>query len=530
MTEDREKTRLAELRALKVLDTPPEVEFDCLASLATIVCGTSVAVVGLVDERRLWFKARVGIDVSEWPRAGAFCERILRLEDLEDGSVFEVQDAGLEPGASEHPLGLGPGSYRFCAGAAIRGESGSVLGAVAVLDREPRQLLPQQRQALGTLALQATKLLERRLDNLRLRERDHLLLSILDHLPAVAYAKNIEGRYVFANRFSLEFFKKKSEEVIGWTDMEMLPAEVAEVFLAEDRKVLESGSHRLAEEYSPDGKLAFSTMKFPIRDRHGAIMGIAGIALDISGQRAAEAKLAASAKLASLGEMASGIAHEINNPLAIILTSGTQLRHATQRDSLTPDVAFKIATRIETTAIRIGKIIKGLRAFAREVGGTPMERVSLRQIVEETLEFCRERFRSHEIDLEVAPIPEELSLHCRSVEISQVLLNLLNNAFDAVLGSTGKWVKLEASATGSEVRILVTDGGPGIPPALREKIFQPFFTTKEVGRGTGLGLSLSKGICESHGGSLALDDSVEATRFVVTLPCAGGEASAIIKA
>ncbi|HET6283919.1 MAG TPA: ATP-binding protein, partial [Polyangia bacterium] len=116
------------------------------------------------------------------------------------------------------------------------------------------------------------------------------------------------------------------------------------------------------------------------------------------------------------------------------------------------------------------------------------------------------------------PIPEHLFVHCRSIQISQILLNLLSNAHDAVEKSAAPWVRISVDAEGAQVRIAVIDSGPGVSPALEPRIMEPFFTTKEVGKGTGLGLSVSKGIAESHGGRLSYDRSSAHTRFVLTLP------------
>jgi signal transduction histidine kinase len=118
----------------------------------------------------------------------------------------------------------------------------------------------------------------------------------------------------------------------------------------------------------------------------------------------------------------------------------------------------------------------------------------------------------------VDPISPDLYVECRSVQISQILLNLVSNAHDAALGQPTRWVRISAEVAPAEVSIKVTDSGPGIPPELRPRIMEPFFTTKEFGKGTGLGLSVSKGIAEAHGGRLSYDPSARHTCFVLTLP------------
>src|SRR5713101_88704 len=174
--------------------------------------------------------------------------------------------------------------------------------------------------------------------------------------------------------------------------------------------------------------------------------------------------------------------------------------------------------KIRNTATRVTKITMGLRKFARETRGDPAKATGVQEILEETLPFCMERLKQNSVELRVAPVEPSLRIDCRPTEISQVLLNLLNNAVDAVEPLPEKWVEVKVKNVGTDVEISVMDSGKGIPKQFRDKVGQPFFTTKQVGHGTGLGLSISKGIVEAHGGHLNLDAECEHTRFVVTLP------------
>lgn len=223
-------------------------------------------------------------------------------------------------------------------------------------------------------------------------------------------------------------------------------------------------------------------------------------------------------KFKALGEMAGGIAHEINNPLTIIRGRAELLQEQIDKGAFDPIKATADLAKIEQTVERIAQIVKGLRTFSRDSKADPMERVDLKEIVEETLDICRDRFEQEQIVLRTE-LANEIRCECRPTQISQVLLNLLNNAYDAVSKSDLKWVSVELKP-GSENRILlsVTDSGPGIHPNLTDKIMKPFFTTKQVGEGTGLGLSISKSIAEDHSGTLRSDTSSAHTRFVLELP------------
>ena len=136
----------------------------------------------------------------------------------------------------------------------------------------------------------------------------------------------------------------------------------------------------------------------------------------------------------------------------------------------------------------------------------------------EVTELCVSRFNSHGVRLTVEHQAGDAEVECRSTLLSQVLMNLLSNAYDAVEGQKAPWVRVCCTDLGDFVEVAVSDSGPGIPAELRERILEPFFTTKDVGKGTGLGLSISKAIVESHQGELYLDSGHPQTRFVVRLP------------
>ena len=232
--------------------------------------------------------------------------------------------------------------------------------------------------------------------------------------------------------------------------------------------------------------------------------------------REQQVKIINSAKMSSLGEMAGGIAHEINNPLAIIAMALAQLEETLGPDREKAGVRENIH-RIESTVERIGKIVKGLRLFSRNGDKDPFHPVSLLQVAQETVALCWERFRTANVKLEIE-IPADLTVECRAVQISQVFLNLLSNAFDAVAGTPGAWVKVTAVAGVDGAQVRVEDSGPGIPPGVASRMMEPFFTTKDVGQGTGLGLAISSGILEDHGTTLTYNPASAHTRLDFCLP------------
>jgi signal transduction histidine kinase len=256
----------------------------------------------------------------------------------------------------------------------------------------------------------------------------------------------------------------------------------------------------------------------PLRDSSGKIFKITGTFQDVTAQRKTELDLIQSGKMASLGEMAGGIAHEINNPLAVIHSKAWQIHKGIETEKLSLEQIKEGAKKIVHTADRISKIIKGLKSFSRNSEKDPFEKIKITRVIEETLELCQEKFRLHSIELRVN-VDRELEVACRPAQLGQVLLNLLGNAHDAVLKTQNPWVEIGARRLpNGSVELWVMDSGNGIPGEVAEKIMQPFFTTKEVGKGTGLGLSISKGIVEEHSGHLSLDRASPNTRFTFALP------------
>jgi len=258
-----------------------------------------------------------------------------------------------------------------------------------------------------------------------------------------------------------------------------------------------------------------------LRDKAGGLYGYMGIARDMTEEIAMQAELEHqraqalhSAKLASLGEMSAGIAHEINNPLTVMVGAVDLLiQHEKPREA-----QLLMLNKIKAAGGRIIRIVRALRTFARQGEHDPKGPVSLLTLVEGTLDFCSQRFAVEGIELDVRVAPE-LRLFCRELEISQVLVNLLNNAFDATLLVRGKKVTLDATVAGDKVEIRVTNSGE-IPPEVCERLFQPFFTTKEVGKGTGLGLNISRRIAQEHGGTLSFTQGSGQVCFKLTLPLA----------
>lgn len=229
-----------------------------------------------------------------------------------------------------------------------------------------------------------------------------------------------------------------------------------------------------------------------------------------------QATLVQSAKFSALGEMAGGIAHEINNPLTIIMSVTEVTQNKLSRGELTPEDMKRSLQKIEKTMHRINKTVKGLKNFSRS-GANEMELTQLNKIIADTVELCENRAKMIGVKL-IVECPDEIEIRCQPTQISQILLNLVGNGMDAVEKLEERWVNIKVSVDDDLARIRVIDSGTGIPAEYKEKLMRLFFTTKPAGKGTGLGLSISKNLAESHGGKLSYDSLSKQTCFVLELP------------
>lgn len=291
--------------------------------------------------------------------------------------------------------------------------------------------------------------------------------------------------------------------------------------------LLEYNVHYLLEfrvKCSDDSYRWIQSSAVVLRDSHGQPTRIIGTVADIHQKKMAEANLEEeqqktiqASKLATLGEMAAGVAHEVNNPLTIIFGYIRVLEEELSSTELNIEQTKKFLGLIKTAAERAAKIVGSLKEFARDGAQDPFEDYPASEIMNMVMELLRERFKKNDVRLEVELLSDPL-VHCRKLEISQVILNLLFNSFDAIQEYNQKWVKIQIKKAEGKINISVTDCGHGLLPEVADKVFTPFFTTKKNGQGTGLGLSISQRIIVNHGGEILYDSSSLNTKFVIKLP------------
>ncbi len=262
------------------------------------------------------------------------------------------------------------------------------------------------------------------------------------------------------------------------------------------------------------------TKAFVTRDAEGNPLKMIGINVDRNHEAELEkamlverSKALLNSKLASLGEMSAGIAHEINNPLAIILGSTQSIR----RHQGNEEIWLQKFETIEKSAGRLAKIVQGLKKFSRSSEKAAFQKVSLNRIIMEALTLTDSKSKRHHTSVKFESAIE-VPILCDEVEIEQVLVNLINNGIDAVADLSERWISITLESSDDSAILRVRDAGKGMDEETKKKLFQPFFTTKPVGKGTGIGLSIVKGILDDHHATIELLEDSDHTCFEICFP------------
>lgn len=346
----------------------------------------------------------------------------------------------------------------------------------------------------------------------------------------------------------IQTFNNTAEKMLGYSSSELIGTATPAIF--HDAKEVEKMAQKISEEFGTLIEPGFEVLIFnakrglsdvndwtyikkdgesiqirlcvtAIYNDTNELIGFLGIAEDLTEYNKMKSlieeqntKIIASSKMSMLGEMASGIAHEINNPLTVIIGKSQQLIASNNLDESSNLKLLKI---IETGK-RIDRIIKSLKLFSRDSSHEQDVPLKLSSVLDLTLELCLEKIKFEGITL-IEEIDVDARIMGNPTQISQVLMNIIGNSIDAISFNEERWIKINITIVNNNAIIKITDSGKGIPKDVLEKIMIPFFTTKELGKGTGLGLSISKGIIEKHGGRIYYDMNSNNTCFVIEIPC-----------
>lgn len=345
---------------------------------------------------------------------------------------------------------------------------------------------------------------------------------------AIVAQTNAKGTIQYVNDRFCDIAEYSREELIGKSHRIVNSGTHPKEFFQQMWHTISSGQVWRGDicNKSKSGRLYWvATTIVPFLDADGKPEQYLAIRQDITVLKEAEQKilqqqdmLVANSKLSAIGEMAAAITHEINNPLGVILGRCEMFKTIVDRGNVDVEKLKHLVDIIEINGKRIDKIVKSMRSLAHHGEQDPLLKTAIGVILQDLEDLFSERFRMNKIQLFIGDYDKNLSVPCRSHEVLQVLVNLFNNSFDAIQSLEEKWVRVTVNAQSDFIQISVTDSGKGIPESVLQKLFMPFFSTKRVQYGTGLGLSVSRSLIQKHHGKLEYDRNSPNTCFVITLP------------
>jgi len=371
------------------------------------------------------------------------------------------------------------------------------------------------------VALEKEILLQNKKLELEIRARKEVaLFAELSPFPIIRLLKN--GLVNLANPAALKLFnpaalKLFNEKKVNWMsiDKRMNQKRLQELIANDSSLTYEFTYLHRVFLISYLGSSEFNTVNAYCFD----ITQLKEMKIELEQERAKRQELS---KMAILGEMAGGLAHEINNPLAVTTLSLGQIKKILlKNEKLDKNLLLDVINDAEVATTRIAKIVDSFMSYSRNKVGDIFISSDLKEIIDESFMLCRSLLTDNNISYEVV-YPEaenlELSIQCNPTQIMQVIVSCIRNAKDAISNLDDKWIKVEVQITDKGPIIQIIDSGKGISKYVQKKLFNPFFTTKEIGKGTGLGLSVSYGIIKNHHGNLYYKRKHKNTSFVIELP------------
>lgn len=350
---------------------------------------------------------------------------------------------------------------------------------------------------------------EKKLAEEALSHSEARLAAFLEYVPVAIMIMDRKRRIVMANPQAQRMFGLDMPHLVGKRLTDLVPEGEAMLMEHSVGQVIASGQAELKEEHHPslDPFRDSLAIRFPLHDASGAVEGIGVCAVDLTPQKQAEAEvrrqqeaLYQSEKLAALGSLLAGVAHELNNPLSIVVGYAGMLHELADDEG-----TRRRAGEIHHAAERCARIVRTFLSMARS---KPVEKtsVSIDRIISDVLELAAYGLRSNGIEVTHTPCPVPLLVHADADQLHQVFMNLVINAQQAMMGVEGsRRLGIRSGCNGSEIVIEIADTGHGISDSVRQRAFEPFFTTKPQGVGTGIGLSVCLSIVKAHGGTISLD-------------------------
>ncbi len=443
------------------------------------------------------------------------------------GQVFQTNDAFNDGRFDPDTLALYEGVGARAIISIPRLQDGKMLAVLSVQQSTPRMWSEADVRLMLDLADRTWPILDRARSEEKLAESEALLAGFLENAPIAMYLKDADGRYIRVNAEMGRVMGMAPEETIGKTAAEVVAPDIARKVAQLDRKALSKGVQS-AELAFPDREALSSVLsiRFPIATPDGKPSKLGGFAIDLTEQKRAEAALQKSRdalfqseKLNALGSLLAGVSHELNNPLSIVVAQAVMLERQARGTELA-DRGYKI----RKAADRCARIVQTFLAMARQKR-PERDAVDLNAVAATAVELADYGLKTDSIAVDCLFTDSLPLISADRDQLHQVIINLIVNAQQAMVtaGTVDRRLILH-TAPGTEPRTVVLDvidTGPGVPSEVGRRIFEPFYTTKPEGQGTGVGLSFSQGLVEAHGGRLELihnADRENGAHFRLTLP------------
>jgi histidine kinase len=424
------------------------------------------------------------------------CEICPVEQTFEDGRPHFSEERGLSKD--------GKPTHWIVNTAPIKNENGEVVAAMEM-----------------SLDVTHTKLLEE-----ELKKSEQKYSAIFDNIPNPVFVLNIKTLEILdCNGSVASVYGYPKESIIGSSFLRLFRKEEHEYY---ENLIKTSTEINQARHFNGSGDPLFVNIRISPSDYPGGKVLLVTTS-DITKRLETEQQLIQASKMATLGEMATGVAHELNQPLTVIKTASRFfMRKIARKEKIGDEVMSTMAAEIDSYVDRANKIINHMRQFGRQ-SDVSLQKVCVNSVLERALEILGQQLKVRGIEVVWELTPDLPPILADPDRLEQVFINLLINARDAI---DEKWqsqphekgekkITLKTSTDDAVIIVEVKDTGPGIPAAMLERIFEPFFTTKKVGQGTGLGLSISYGIIKDCKGSIrAISEENEGTRFKIKFPIA----------
>ena len=493
-----EQYRLEAVRALRLLDTPPEPRFDRITKLVKEMFDIPVVSISLIDDRRQWFKSKLGLELDEVPLDLSFCSYTIALDD-----IFIIEDTLKDPRFSQHPLVTGEPKIRFYAGKQLRSANGEKVGTLCIIDSAPRVLSDADRSKLSNFAALA----EREINDLSsggetlLRLENKLKLAhVLEYAAEGIFSTSFDGTIETVNPAACTIFQYDPSELVGKNILDLVPLRERSQHV-DFMTRLRTGTPGDARSGLEVTGVCKGGQEFPIEVSFrmleiGSRKVFTGLIRDITERKNNER---------SKSEFIASVSHELRTPLTTILGALSMLKEDffTSMD----DEARQLVHVAHLNSQRLHALVNDILDVEKLDAGMmrfEIERVSLQAMLEEICLLNQPFAKKLGVILKVEMPAEPVAVMVDQMRFSQVMTNLISNA--CKFSPQHKQVIVSVELRERVVRINVSDEGPGIAEEFRPRIFQRFAQAQAARdhkqTGTGLGLSLSKVMVEKMHGTI----------------------------